>query len=133
MISVICGPKGSGKTKEIIGRANEALDVCKGNIVFLTDSPDCSRDVSTAIRYINLRDYGKVTEESLLGFLGGVVPSNSDGSKLYLDGLARLLGMPADGMEELFIGLEDLSENHDVDICVSVTCDKPPKFLKKYL
>ena len=34
MISLIYGAKGSGKTKEILRRANEALDVSKGNIVY---------------------------------------------------------------------------------------------------
>ncbi len=132
MINVIAGPKGSGKTKEMIDGANAALDVCKGNVVFVTDTSDYSREVNTAIRFINVRDFGGVSEESLIGFVKGIAASNSDVDRIYIDGLARMLGTPAEDMEGFFIALDDLSENHGVDFYLSVTCGKAPKFMKKY-
>ncbi len=132
MINVVAGPKGSGKTKEMIDGANASLDVCKGNVIFVTDTSDYSRDVRAAIRFINVRDYGNLSEESLVGFIKGIVASDSDVSRIYVDGLARILGTPAEDMEGLFIALDDLSENHGVDFFLSVTCGKAPKFMKKY-
>ncbi len=132
MINVICAPKGSGKTKEMIKRANDALDICKGHIVYITDN-DRSREVKTAIRFINVTQYGKVTEEGLLGFVKGIIASDSDVKRIYIDGLVRMLGVAADDLEEFFIALETVSENYKVDMIISATAEKTPKFLKKYI
>lgn len=136
MISLIYGPKGSGKTKEIISEANNELDICKGNIVYITDTAEYTRSVKNAIRYVNvselLPENGKITESSLLGFIKGVIASNSDVKKIYIDGLVRTLGVPADDLEDFFTRLDNLSDVGDVDFCISLTCDKLPKFLKKY-
>ena len=126
MINVIGGPKGSGKTKEIIRRANDALDVCKGNIVYITDTSEYSREINTSIRFTP-------GTAGMLGFLCGVVASNTDVGKIYIDGLSRILGVPAEETEELFMALDELSEAHNVDFVISVTFEKPPKFMKKYI
>ncbi|MBQ7227390.1 MAG: hypothetical protein IJX05_03215 [Clostridia bacterium] len=133
MIQIIAGPRGTGKTNELIKRANDALDVCKGSIVFLTDTSDYSLSVKTAIRFINVTEYGKLDERYLVGFINGLLASNSDVSRLYVDGLARMLKTSAEDMEELLIALDGISERSRVDMYISVTCDKPPKFMKKYL
>ena len=136
MIGLIYGPKGSGKTKEILRRANDALEVSKGNIVYITDTAEYTRSIPTAIRYVNAAEYlpegGKITEEALLGFVKGVIASNSDVTEIFIDGLARMLGEGADDLEEFFVRLDGLSDRAGVQFCISLTCDKLPKFLKKY-
>ena len=133
MINVIAGPRGNGKTNKIISKANDASEITKGNIVFITDTGDISRDVKNSIRFINVAEYGKITEEYLLGFIDGIFASNSDITALYIDGLVRLLGTKPEDLEEFFIALETISERSHANIIVTVTCDKPPKFMKKYL
>lgn len=136
MIGLIYGPKGSGKTKEILRRANDALEVSKGNIVYITDTAEYTRSIPTAIRYVNAAEYlpegGKITEEALLGFVKGVIASNSDVTEIFIDGLARMLGEGADDLEEFFVRLDGLSDRAGVRFCISLTCDKLPKFLKKF-
>ena len=136
MIGLIYGPKGSGKTKEILRRANDALEVSKGNIVYITDTAEYTRSIPTAIRYVNAAEYlpdgGKITEEALLGFVKGVIASNSDVTEIFIDGLARMLGEGADDLEEFFVRLDGLSDRAGVQFCISLTCDKLPKFLKKF-
>lgn len=132
MINLICAPKGGGKTKEMIKRANDALDICKGHIVYITDN-DYSHEINTAIRFIDVSRYGKINEDVLIGFIKGVIASDSDVKRIYVDGLVRMLGVKIGDTEEFFIALEDVSETFKVDITVSATADKTPKFLKKYL
>lgn len=132
MINLICAPKGSGKTKEMIKRANDALDVCKGHIVYITDNNQ-SAEIKAAIRFIDITQYGKVTEEGLLGFIKGIIASDSDVKRIYIDGLVRMLGVALEDCEELFIAIETISELFKVDVTISATADKTPKFLKKYL
>lgn len=95
MIGLIYGPKGSGKTKEIVRRANEALDVSKGNIVYITDSNEYTSAIPAAIRYVNAAEYlpenGSISEDALVGFVKGVIASNSDVTEIFIDGIARML------------------------------------------
>ena len=137
MINLIYGPKGSGKTKEIISAANNELDVCKGDVVYITDTAEYTRSVNTAIRYVNARELlpenGRISETALLGFVKGVIASNADVKKIYIDGLVRTLGTPAEDLEDFFVRLDNLSEASGADFCISLTCDKLPKFLKKYV
>ena len=129
MIGLIYGPKGSGKTKEIVRRANEALDVSKGNIVYITDSNEYTSAIPAAIRYVNAAEFWGAYDKDELK---GVIASNSDVTEIFIDGIARMLKKSADELEELFIRIDDISDRAGVHFCVSLTCDKLPKFLKKY-
>lgn len=133
MIKVIGGSRGSGKTKRIIKHASDALDVCKGDIVFLTDTNTYSREISMCIRFINVLDYIQVDESNLIGFIAGIIASNTDVGTIYIDGLTRMLKSSAEDMEELLIKLDALSESNKVDFVVTVTYDNAPKYIKKYL
>lgn len=133
MIKVIGGSRGSGKTKKIIAHANDALDVCKGNIVYVTDTASYSREINMSIRFINISEYIKPDYSALKGFIAGIIASNTDVGKIYIDGLTRILGADAADMEEFFLETDALSEKHNVDFVISVTYDQPPKFIKKYL
>ena len=136
MIGLVYGPKGSGKTKEILRRVNDALEVCKGNIVYITDTSEYTQSIPTAIRYVNAAEYlpenGRIGEEAMLGFIKGVIASNSDVTDIFIDGLARMLRESADNLEEFFVRLDGLSERSGVKFCISLTCDKLPVFLKKF-
>ena len=35
MVNLLTGPKGSGKTQQMIERANEAVKTCEGNVFFI--------------------------------------------------------------------------------------------------
>ena len=136
MIALIYGPKGSGKTKEILSRACDALEVSKGNVVYITDTNSYTSSIPAAIRYVNAAEYlsenGKISEDALLGFVRGVIASNSDVTEIFIDGLARMLGEGADDLEEFFVRLDGLSDRAGVQFCISLTCDKLPKFLNKF-
>ena len=41
MIEIICGEKGTGKTKRIISLANGVSDQAKGSMVFIDDDNKC--------------------------------------------------------------------------------------------
>ncbi len=131
MINVICGPVGSGKTEKIIKCANDALLSCDGSIVFLSDTSSYSRSIKPQIRFINVKEYMDFNEDGLFGFLSGILASNSDIEKIFVDGLARILGEKAEDMQEFFVKLELLSEKSKIDFVIALTASKAPAFLKK--
>ena len=57
MIKIICGPKGAGKTKQIIQLANSNAASAKGLSVFVTDTDRYIHDVIRAVRFINVTEY----------------------------------------------------------------------------
>ena len=64
MIKIICGPKGSGKTKKIIDAANAAVETAKGHLIFVTDTKRYMYDLKREIRFIDVTDYAVAGEEA---------------------------------------------------------------------
>ena len=64
MIKIICGPKGSGKTKQIIQLANSNAANAKGLSVFVTDTDRYVHDVIRDVRFVNVTEYHVTGEEA---------------------------------------------------------------------
>ena len=65
MIKIICGPKGSGKTKRIIDTANSAISEAKGHLIFITDTKRYMYDLRREIRFIDVTDYSVAGEDAI--------------------------------------------------------------------
>ena len=65
MIKIICGPKGSGKTKRIIDAANAAVADAKGHLIFITDTKRYMYDLKRDVRFIDVTDYAVAGEDAL--------------------------------------------------------------------
>ncbi len=133
MIYIICGAKGTGKTKRLIDRANTA--VMDGEVVFITDSNEYNFSIKHKVRLINATDYHVVSEQGLLGFISGIVAGNSDIQHVYLDGCHRICGMDIADMKYFYENLGDFAEKANIDITVAVSAaeDNLPDFIKKYI
>ena len=131
MIKIICGPKGSGKTKRIINAANDAVAVAKGHLVFITDTKRYMYDLKREVRFIDVSDYSVAGEDSLCGFIKGVIAGSYDNEY----GVARIAGKPIKDMAQLFYMLEKVAEMRDLQLYVTCSCteDELPDFAKKYL
>ncbi len=129
MISVIYGKKGSGKTKRIIDAANAAAEKTDGQILFITDN-DESLGIKPTVRFVNIVDYDVKSEEEFIGFVKGMLATNFDIQKVYVDGISRLLDLPADEIKPVFEVLEKFAK--DVDFVATVSADELPAYLKKY-
>lgn len=132
MINLIYGAKGSGKTKRIIDAANEKAKTAKGAVVFITDN-DRSLDVEQPVRFVNVKDYNIKWDCCLGAFIKGMIAANSDNDSIFIDGVSRILGKAPDELEELMKELEGVSTSLDVDVTLTVSTDKLPKFMLKYV
>jgi hypothetical protein len=133
MLKVIYARRGTGKTKEMIKMANADVGNVKGDIVFLDKDNHCMLDLKHDIRYINTQEYHKVSLEYFMGFIGGVMASDYDIEKMYIDGVPGLLSD-----EELKIAVEsivDLAKNNNVQVIMSLSGkkDEMPDFIKEYV
>lgn len=134
MIKIICGPKGSGKTKQIIQLANSNAATAKGLSVFVTDTDRYMHDVIRDVRFCNVTEYHVTGEDALCGFVMGIMAGNYDIEYMYLDGIARIAGKPLGELAAIFYMLEKISNQSGVVITITCSCAKEelPDFVAKY-
>lgn len=134
MIKIICGPKGSGKTKQIIQLANSNAANAKGVSVFVTDTDRYMHDVCRDIRFANVAEYHVTGEDALCGFVMGIMAGNYDIEYVYIDGIARIAGKPLSELAAIFYMLEKISTQSGVVITLTCSCEKEqlPDFIAKY-
>lgn len=135
MIKIICGPKGSGKTKRIIDAANEAVPTAKGHLVFITDTKRYMYDVAREVRFIDVSDYAVAGEGALLGFIEGVIAGSYDNEYIYVDGIARIAGKALADMAHFFYMIEKIALMRNLTVTLTCSCteEELPDFAKKYL
>ena len=135
MIKIICGPKGSGKTKKIIAAANEAVAAAKGHLIFITDTKRYMYDLKREIRFIDVTDYAVAGEDALCGFIKGAIAGGYDNEYIFIDGVARIAGKNIKDMAQIFYMLEKVATLRDLVITITCSCaqEELPDFAKKYL
>ena len=91
MIQVICGKKGSGKTKRILDMANTATQDSKHDIVFIDDDNRYMFDLRHEVRFINASEYELNNDQMFTGFLCGLVAQNFDMGLICIDAFKKLI------------------------------------------
>lgn len=135
MIKIVCGPKGSGKTKKIIDSANAAVESAKGHLIFITDTKRYMYDLKREVRFIDVSDYNVAGEEALCGFIKGAVAGGYDNEYVFVDGISRIAGKQIKDMAQTFYMLEKVSEMRNLQVYLTCSCaeEELPDFAKKYL
>lgn len=133
MINLIYGAKGSGKTKKLIESANKSLETCKGSIVYITDNTEHSLELANKIRFVNVALDEIKWDCCFEAYIKGMLVSNYDLRKIYIDGIARIVGLKIEETEKLFSALDYVSGKYNVDFVCTVSAETLPKFLKKYI
>ena len=135
MIKIICGPKGSGKTKRAIDTANEAVATAKGHLMFITDTKRYMYDLKREIRFIDVTDYSVAGEDALCGFVKGAIAGSYDNEYVFIDGVARIAGKNIKDMSQLFYMLDKVANLRGLTMYITCSCaeEELPEFVKKYL
>jgi thymidine kinase len=135
MIKIIYGSKGTGKTKQIIDMANEVLEKTSGYLVFLADTNRYVREIKYAIRFLNTKETCISGEESLIGFIKGLISANYDIKEIFIDGAARMLGVDIPSMGSFISRLDAIAKEFGTEFVLTVSCDKEelPEFFEKYI
>ena len=134
MINLIYGAKGTGKTKLIIDKANDAVVEAKGNIVFLTDKKGYNYHINNQIRLCLMAEYNINSDIDFLGFIKGLIAGNSDIEHFYIDGLHRICRKSISELEDFFNNLYIITETYSVEftLAISLPEEEMPKYLDKY-
>ncbi|MDR0983750.1 MAG: hypothetical protein LBL93_01895 [Ruminococcus sp.] len=126
MVKVITGKRGSGKTKTFIDNINESIKDAKGDIICIENSTKLTYDVSYKVRLIDASRFHIESFRSFYGFIAGMLASNYDIEKIYVDGILRICGRTFEGsvdsLENLFKELSDLTGSGS-DIIFTISAD----------
>ena len=135
MIEIICGEKGTGKTKRIISLANDVSDKAKGSIVFIDDDNSYMYDLGYSIRFINVTDYALNDPDMFLGFLCGLCASDFDLEYVFVDRFENVIKADLSELEGFFEQLNKLADQHSLHIVLSVSKGEEvlPEFMRPYL
>lgn len=134
MIKLIYGPKGAGKTKQLIDAANTDAQKAKGLSVFITDTKRYMYDIHRSVRFIDVTDWNVAGEDALCGFVKGVAACNSDHEFIYIDGIARIAGKELKDLAGIFYMLDKISCDNNIVIYITCSCAKEdlPDFIAKF-
>ena len=134
MIEIICGEKGTGKTKRIISLANGISDKAKGSMVFIDDDNSYMYDLGYSIRFINVTDYALSDADMFLGFLCGLCASDFDLEYVFVDRFENVIRADLSELEPFFTQLEALSQKQNLHIILSVSKGREslPGFMGPY-
>ena len=122
MIEIICGEKGKGKTKELLGKVNAAVQTANGNVVYLDKSQKHMYELNNKVRLINVMDYPITNCDEFLGFICGIISQDNDLEEMYLDSFLTVSGVETE--EEITRAIEKLdviSEKYKVRFILSVS------------
>ncbi len=133
MIKVICGKKGSGKTKQMIDMVNDVCAKTTGSVVCIEEGMQLTYDISYRCRLIDAKEYAINGYDAFYGFFAGVLAGNYDISDVFVDGILKIGNKDLAGLGCLFAKIEKLTK--DVNVTITVSADEAdlPEEVKKYL
>ena len=129
MVYLITGPRGSGKTQQMIELANEKEKTSNGNVVLIKKSHRDTSSVNFNIRAICMADYSDITTlEELIGFLYGMVAGNHDIETIFIDGVLKQVDISIASFPVFMQKIDKIAKANHIEfyLSVSLEADKIP-------
>ena len=134
-IFILTCKKGTGKTKSLFEKVNNALSVAKGNVVFISNNTSSNMyDISSKVRMADTSDFEIKTYSEFLGFICGIISRDYDITNIFVDGTLKIVGSDdLNGFEEFLNRLQDVSTKFNISFVLSVSIDAQtaPDYIKK--
>lgn len=134
MIKLIIGEKGSGKTKQLVGMINESCKSTDGNVVCIEKGMNLTFDIDHKCRLIDMDEFSISGYDMLYGFIAGVLASNFDIQKLYIDGILQIGGHDLEGLGDL-LGELNILASDDTELIITVSSNEAalPASVKQHI
>ena len=122
---LLAGPKGTGKTQQMIEQANEAAKKCNGNVVFIKKTHRDTASVTFDIRTICMDDFPAITNiDEYIGFLYGMYSSNHDIECVFIDGILKHADISLDNIPAFIDSLKQVYNDRDAEAYASISACK---------
>lgn len=132
MIELVAGDKGKGKTKILMGKANNDIKVTGGNIVYLDMNNKHMYELSNRVRLINVPEYNIRSADMFIGFIYGIASQDHDLDRVFLDNFMSIACIDTEEeAESLIKELSNISEKFELDFVIGIS--KRKNDLSEYL
>lgn len=133
MVQLIVGRRGSGKTRQLLERANTLVKEAKGSVDYLDKSAQHMYELNNRIRLINVNEFPVDSEAAFIGFVSGIISQDHDLEYMFLDSFLKLAGLEGKDISDCIAILEALSDKYKVNFIISVSMDASelPESVKK--
>lgn len=132
MIKLFIGAKGSGKTKTLIELVNNAANTSNGSVVCIEKGDKLRFDITSKARLIDTDAYNVTDAAKLTGFIAGILASNSDITDIFVDSSLKICGNDVAAFEGLLKDLENVVNDVNLVMTVSIATDACPDTIKAY-
>ena len=118
------GLKGSGKTKQLIGLVNKAVEEEHGDVVCIEKGAKLTYDIPHKVRLIEASQYAFDGYDFFKGFISGLHSANYDITHIFIDSVLRIIGVSVDSRAEDFLDwCESFSQREQVKFTVTFSAD----------
>ena len=124
MVTLLIGKKGTGKTKKLIERANQAVAASSGNVVVIEKGAKLTYDVTHKARLIDTDQYAITGYDMLFGFISGICAGNYDVTDILVDSTFKIAPEALAGLESFTKKLQTLSETCSTNIVLLISADE---------
>ena len=136
MVQILAGEKGEGKTKILIDLANESVSTSDGDVIYIDDDKRHIYDLNHKIRFVEVSEFPLANSRALIGFIYGIFSQNSDITKVFVDGIFKIVQSLGDeDLIKLVTRLDSMSKAYNVDFVLAGNVDPAdlPKEVEQYI
>ena len=136
MVQILAGEKGEGKTKIFIDLANESVSTYDGDVIYIDDDKRHIYDLNHKIRFVEVSEFPLANYRELIGFIYGIFSQNSDITKVFVDGIFKIVqSLGNEDLIKLVARLDSMSKAYNVDFVLAGNVDPAelPKEVEQYI
>ena len=136
MVQILAGEKGEGKTKILIDLASESVSTSDGDVIYIDDDKRHIYDLNHKIRFVEVSEFPLANYRELIGFIYGIFSQNSDITKVFVDGIFKIVQSLGDeDLIKLVTRLDSMSKAYNVDFVLAGNVDPAdlPKEVEQYI
>ncbi|MCM1499327.1 MAG: twitching motility protein PilT [Clostridium sp.] len=132
MIELVVGEKGKGKTRMLMGKANNDIKLTGGSIAYLDRNNKHMYELSNRIRLINVPEFNIRSADMFIGFIYGIASQNDDLDRIFLDNFMSIACVETvDEVDKLVRELSVISDKFELDFVIGIS--KAKEDLTEYL
>ncbi|MGI6722635.1 MAG: hypothetical protein ACOX4I_08945 [Anaerovoracaceae bacterium] len=125
MVKLLVGHKGSGKTKQMVATANEAVETTDGSVIFINKNHRLNMELNHDIRVVCMEDFPHITNsDEYVGFIYGIISSNHDIDVMFIDGILKHADFSLGNLPEFIDRIKKISDTYDIDFVVSLSAEQ---------
>lgn len=92
MIKLITGKKGTGKTKILIDKINDAVKSTNGDLICIEKGSKLIYDISYKVRLVDSERFNISGYDAFYGFVAGMLAGNYDIKEIFVDSILKIGG-----------------------------------------